>query len=139
MQTSARPTISIPQLRSQLTGRVIGPDDADYDAARTVVMGGVDRHPALIVRVADAADVSRLLAVAKDNGLELAVRCGGHSSAAHGTTEGGIVIDVRDLKSLDVDVAGSPAWAGAGLTAGEYATAVAEHGLATGFGDTGSV
>lgn len=139
MQTSSRPAISIPQLRSELTGRVIGPDDADYDAARTVVMGGVDRRPAVIVRVADATDVARVLAVAKETGLELAVRCGGHSSAGHSTTEGGIVIDVRDLKSLDVDVEGRAAWAGAGLTAGEYSTAVAEHGLATGFGDTGSV
>jgi FAD/FMN-containing dehydrogenase len=140
VQTSpTRPADLIPQLRSEITGRVIGPDDADYDAARTVVMGGIDRHPAAIVRVADAADVARAIAAAKDTGLELAVRCGGHSGAAHSTTEGGIVIDVRDLKSLDIDVDGRTAWAGAGLTAGEYSKAAAAHGLATGFGDTASV
>ena len=140
MQISpTRPADLIEQLRSDVTGRVIGPDDADYDAARTIVMGGIDRHPAVIVRVADATDVARVIAVARETGLELAVRCGGHSGAAHSTTEGGIVIDVRDLKSLDIDVAARTAWAGAGLTAGEYSTAAAAHGLATGFGDTGSV
>ncbi len=140
MQTSpTRPADLIPQLRADIAGRVIGPDDADYDAARTIVMGGVDRHPAVMVRVADASDVARVIAVAKETGLELAVRSGGHSAAAHSTTEGGIVIDLRDLKSLDIDVPGHTAWAGAGLTAGEYSTAAAEHGLATGFGDTGSV
>ena len=140
MQTSpTRPADLIAQLRSDINGRVIGPDDGDYDAARTIVMGGIDRHPAAIVRVADATDVARAIAVAKETGLELAVRCGGHSGAAHSTTEGGIVIDVRDLKSLDIDVASRTAWAGAGLTAGEYSTAAAAHGLATGFGDTGSV
>jgi FAD/FMN-containing dehydrogenase len=140
VQTSrARSAISIPQLRTELTGRIIGPEDAEYDAARAVVMGGVDRHPAVVVRVADTADVARVVALARDTGLDLAVRCGGHSSAAHGVVDDGIVLDVRDLCDLDIDVAGRAAWAGAGLTAGEYTTAVGAHGLATGFGDTGSV
>lgn len=140
MQTSTtRSDISIPELRTEVTGKVIGPDDADYDAARTVVMGGIDRHPAVIVRVADTQDVARVIALAKETGLELAVRSGGHSSAAHSTTEGGIVIDLHDLRSLEIDVAGRTAWAGSGLTAGDYSKAAAEHGLATGFGDTGSV
>jgi FAD/FMN-containing dehydrogenase len=140
VQTSpTRPGDLISQLRADIAGRVIEPGDADYDAARSIVMGGIDRHPAVIVRVADAADVARVLAVAKDTGLELAVRCGGHSGAAHSTTEGGIVIDLRDLKSLDIDVDARTAWAGGGLTAGEYSKAAAVHGLATGFGDTASV
>jgi FAD/FMN-containing dehydrogenase len=80
-----------------------------------------------------------VLAVARKSGLELAVRSGGHSGAAHGTTDGGIVLDVRDLNDLDIDVTGRTAWAGSGLTAGEVTTALAEHGLAIGFGDTGSV
>ena len=122
-----------------LTGRVVTPDDPDYDAMRTVVLGGIDPRPPLIVRVADATDVAMVVAFARDRGLELAVRSGGHSGAAHGTTDTGIVIDLRDLRSLDIDAEGRTAWAGAGLTAGEYTTRVAEHGLATGFGDTGSV
>jgi FAD/FMN-containing dehydrogenase len=135
----ARSTIAIPQLRTELTGRVIGPEDGDYDAARTVVAGGIDRRPAVIVRVADTADVARVIALATETGLDLAVRCGGHSGAAHGVVDDGIVLDVRDLRDLDIDVEGRTAWAGAGLSAGEYTTAVGAHGLATGFGDTGSV
>jgi FAD binding domain/Berberine and berberine like len=131
--------LSIDQLRDSVRGRVIAPDDADYDAARAVVVGGIDRRPAAIVRVADADDVARVIGIARQTGLELSVRCGGHGAAGHGTNDGGLVIDVRDLKGLDIDAAGRTAWAGSGLTAGEYTAAAAEHGLATGFGDTGSV
>ena len=126
-------------LRASIQGRVIGPEDADYDSARTIVLGGVDRHPAAIARVANADDVARVIELARSSGLELAVRCGGHSGAAHSATEGGIVLDVRDLTSLDIDVDGRTAWAGSGLTAAAYSSAAGEHGLATGFGDTGSV
>jgi FAD/FMN-containing dehydrogenase len=140
VQTSqTRSAIALPQLRGELTGRVIGPEDADYDAARAVISGGIDRRPAVIVRVADGADVARVIALARETGLELAVRCGGHSGAAHGVIDDGIVLDVRDLRGLDIDGEGRTAWAGAGLTAGEYTAAVGAHGLATGFGDTGSV
>jgi FAD/FMN-containing dehydrogenase len=132
-------TISVPALRDAIHGRVIAPDDADYDKARTVASGGIDRRPAVIVRVADADDVARVIALARETGLELAVRSGGHSGAGHGVCEGGIVLDVSEMKGLDVDVEGRTAWAETGLTAAEYSGAVAAHGLATGFGDTGSV
>jgi FAD/FMN-containing dehydrogenase len=132
-------TTVIDQLRGSIRGRVVTPDDADYDALRTVMYAGADARPAALVRVADADDVARAIGIARETGLELAVRSGGHSAAGHCTTDGGIVIDVRDLKGLDIDAAGRTAWAGSGLTAGEYSTAAAEHGLATGFGDTGSV
>jgi len=91
------------------------------------------------VRVADAADVARAVRYARETGSELAVRSGGHSGAGHGTTDGGIVIDLRDMKAIEVDVEGRTAWAQTGLTAGEVAVATAELGLAIGFGDTGSV
>ena len=132
-------SLSIPYLRASVKGRVITPDDAEYDVSRAVFVGGVDRHPAVIVRVADAADVAHVISVARATGLELAVRSGGHSNGALGVSEGGIVIDLRDLESLDIDVEGRTAWAGPGLTAGAYSVAVGAHGLATGFGDTGSV
>jgi FAD/FMN-containing dehydrogenase len=139
VSTSPLAPLSIPDLRAAVTGRVIAPDDAEYDVARKVFVGGVDRHPAVIVKVADAADVAHVIRVARETGLELAVRCGGHSNSAFGVTEGGIVIDLHDLRELDIDVDGRTAWAGAGMTAGEFSTAVGAHGLATGFGDTGSV
>jgi hypothetical protein len=130
---------SLSRLRDELRGQLILPTDPEYDEARTVVLGSVDRHPAAIARVADARDVARVIAFAREEGLQLAVRSGGHSGAGYGTTEGGIVIDVRSLKVLDIDVASRTAWAGSGLTALEYTQAAAAHGLATGFGDTGSV
>jgi FAD/FMN-containing dehydrogenase len=136
---SSTTTLSIPQLRAALNGRVIAPGDPGYDQARTVFVGGFDQRPAVIVRVADAADVARVVALARETGLELAVRSGGHSGARHSTTEGGIVLDLRDMKALDIDADRRTAWAEAGLTAGEYSVAAAAHGLATGFGDTGSV
>jgi FAD/FMN-containing dehydrogenase len=129
----------ISDLQAALAGRVIAPDDPGYDEARSVFHGGIDRRPAVIARPADAADVARVIAVARETGLPFAVRGGGHSSAGHGTADGGIVLDLRDLTSLEVDPAGRTAWAGSGLTAGEYTTKVGAHGLATGFGDTGSV
>ena len=137
--TVTQQTLPIDRLRDGLTGRVIVPGDPDYDEARTVLAGGVDKRPAAIVRVADAADVARVVTFARETGAELAVRCGGHSGAGHGTTEGGIVIDLRELKDIDLDVGARRVWAGAGLTAGEVGAAVTPHGLVIGFGDTGSV
>jgi hypothetical protein len=131
--------LSIPQLADHLAGRVIAPGDPDYDEARTVFPGGIDRRPALIARVADAGDVSRVIALARDNGLPLSVRSGGHSAAGHSVNDDGIVVDLSDMKGLDIDAERRTAWAETGLTAGEYTTAAAAHGLATGFGDTGSV
>ena len=80
-----------------------------------------------------------VLRVARETGLPLAVRSGGHSGAGHSVVDDGLVIDLRDLRDLEIDVEGRTAWAGSGLTAVEYTAAASEHGLATGFGDTGSV
>jgi FAD/FMN-containing dehydrogenase len=137
--TTTGTPISMPALRSEVNGRVIGPEDTDYDAARTVMPGAIDRRPAVIVKVADVDDVARVVRLARETGMELAVRCGGHSAAGHGVTEGGIVLDVSDMKGLEVDVEGRTCWAEAGLTAVELSKALAEHDLAIGFGDTGSV
>src|SRR5918993_5509124 len=132
-------TVSILDLRAVLNGRVISPEDAAYDTVRPVFYGARSRRPALIVRVADATDVSHVVSLARERGLELAVRSGGHSLAGHSTTDGGIVLDLSDMKALQIDTERRTAWAQTGLTAGEYTTAAAAHGLATGFGDTGSV
>jgi FAD/FMN-containing dehydrogenase len=117
---------------------VIGPNDAGYDGARGVLYD-TESRPAAIARPADAAEAARVVDVARETGAELAVRSGGHSGAGHGTSDGGIVLDLAELKALDVDAAGRTAWAGTGLTAGEVGTALAEHGLVVGFGDTASV
>ena len=124
---------------SDITGRVIAPDDPGYDTARTVFYGGIDKRPAAIVRVASAEDVQRVVRIARDGGHELAVRSGGHSVAGYSTTDGGIVIDLRDLSAVEVDPAGRTAWVETGATAIEVTEALAKHGLVLGFGDSGSV
>jgi FAD/FMN-containing dehydrogenase len=137
--TGSPATISIPKLRQDFKDRVIAPGDPDYDKARTVFYGGVDRHPAVIIKVADTNDVTRVVNLARESGLELAVRSGGHSAVGHSVTEGGIVIDLSNMKDLQIDPESRTAWAETGLTAGEFTTEVARHGLAVGFGDTASV
>jgi FAD/FMN-containing dehydrogenase len=132
-------TMSIADLRAELDGRVITPEDARYDDARVVFYRSHDRRPALIVRPADAAEVSRVVLLARETGMELAVRGGGHSLAGHSVSEGGIVLDLAEMRALEIDLENRTAWAETGLTAGEYTTATGAHGLATGFGDTGSV
>ncbi len=124
---------------ADLPGRVITPDDDGYDEARAVFYGKYDRRPAVIVRPSNATEIARVITVARETGLELAVRSRGHSPAGHGVTEGGILLDLADMRALEIDAEGRIAWAETGLSAGEYTNAVGAHGLATGFGDTGSV
>ena len=132
-------SISISKLRADVDGRVIAPEDDEYDQARALFYGGMDRHPAAIVRVKDDMDVVRVVALARESGLQLAVRSGGHSIPGHSVSEGGIVIDLADMRALEIDVEARTAWAQTGLTALGFTTAAAEHGLGVGFGDTGSV
>lgn len=131
--------VLIPKLRTSFNGSIIAPDDPGYEEARAVFYGGFDRRPALIIRAKDAGEVSRVIQLAHETGLELAVRSGGHSTAGHSVTEGGIVLDLSEMRALHIDVEGRTAWAEAGLTTGEYTAETAKYGLATGFGDTGSV
>jgi len=130
---------SIAHLRGMVAGRVIGPDDSDYDQARTLFYGGFDKRPAAIVRVTYPDDVSRVVSLAAETGLDLAVRSGGHSVAGHSVADGGIVLDLSGMKELEIDPRGRTAWAETGLTAAEYSVAAGAHGMVTGFGDTGSV
>jgi FAD/FMN-containing dehydrogenase len=139
MPRSPSPTIEVPRLRAAFDGRVVAPDDAGYDQARQVFYGGFDRRPAAIVRPLDANQVAQVVDLARDGGLELAVRSGGHSLAGHSISDGGIVLDLSELTAIDIDPEGRTAWAETGLTAGAYTAAVGAHGLVTGFGDTASV
>jgi FAD/FMN-containing dehydrogenase len=132
-------TIDLEALHAAVRGRVITAADPDYDEARAVFYNVTDARPAAVVRVADAADVSAVVRFASANGLELAVRCGGHSGAGYGTCDGGITIDLQDLNGIELDPASRTVWAGGGLTASELSTRLAEDGLVIGFGDTGTV
>jgi FAD/FMN-containing dehydrogenase len=138
ISTSLPEIDAVPALRAAVTGRIVTPDAADYDEARAIA-SGVDRRPAVIVQPVDAAEVARVVDLARTTGLQLAVRSGGHSTAGHSVCDGGIVLDLSAMRRLEIDAERRTAWAETGLTAGQYTYATAEHGLATGFGDTASV
>jgi FAD/FMN-containing dehydrogenase len=144
LKTGAHPrpiphNVQIAQLRAALKGRVITPVDSDYDDLRIGLSREAVRRPALIIRPVDASDVARVVALARETGMELAIRSGGHSLLGFSTTDGGIALDLSQMKGMEIDPEARTAWAEAGLTAGEYTLAAAEYGLATGFGDTASV
>jgi hypothetical protein len=122
-----------------LAGRVITPTDSAYDRARAVFYGGIDKRPAAIVRVANIEDVRRVVAMARDEGYELAIRSGGHSVVGHSTTDGGLVIDLREMSAIEIDVPARTAWVETGVTASQLTQALEKHGLVVGFGDSGSV
>ena len=127
------------ELRSQLDGELVTPDDSSYDDARHVFFKGWDRRPLAVARVAGANDVARVVTAAGATGLELAVRSGGHSRPGYGTVDGGLVIDLSPLNSTEVDADAKTAWVETGSTAGQFTNATAEHDLIAGLGDTGSV
>ena len=112
------------------TGTVLTPGDPGYDAARRVFNGAIDRRPALIAQCADPRDVAAALRHAREHGLEVAVRAGGHSGAGFGVNDDGLVIDVRPMKRIEVDLASRIARVGAGVTWGELDAAAQAHGLA---------
>ena len=129
----------IAALRSSLVGEIIEPEDPRYDKARSLFYGGIDKRPAAILRVANAQDAARVIQYARETGVELAVRSGGHSPVGSSLSDGGIVLDLHDMRRVEVDVAKRTAWAETGATAVEFATAAGAHGLGVSFGDTGSV
>jgi FAD/FMN-containing dehydrogenase len=135
--TNAAP--ALPDLLDELDGRVIVPDDPDYDQARSLFYGDAAKRPAAIACVANVADVQRVIATARDEGYELAVRSGGHSIAGHSTTDGGVVVDLRPMKKIEIDATARTAWVETGATALEVTEAAQKHGLVVGFGDAGSV
>ncbi len=118
MLTSPSEDFRLGALWAQLSGELVAAGDPGYEEARKVVLQGVDRRPRAVVRVADAGDVARVVSATRRAGVELAVRSGGHSFAGHGTSEGGIVIDLSEMKRLEIDEAGRTAWVQPGMTAG---------------------
>jgi FAD/FMN-containing dehydrogenase len=132
-------TAALRTLLDRARGRVVLPGATDYDAVRGVWSGNVNRHPAAVVRAADVQDVILSVNVARQYDLPLAVRSGGHSVAGFSTVDGGLVIDLGDMKALQIDPERRVARAQTGLRWSEYAAAANEFGLATTSGDSGSV
>jgi FAD/FMN-containing dehydrogenase len=123
----------------KVKGQVITPSDPRYDRARRLFYGGVDKRPAVIVRVANSDDVARVIEHARETGLELAIRSGAHNPVGYSVSDGGIVLDLHDMRRSEVDAPSRTAWAETGATAVEFAAVAGEHGLGVSFGDTGSV
>ncbi len=112
-------------------GVLIRPGDADYDEARRVWNGMIDKHPALIARCTSATDVVAALQFARVSGLPLAVRGGGHNVAGSAVNDGGLVIDLSLMKAIAVDPVGRIARAQPGVNWGELDRATQQFGLAT--------
>jgi FAD/FMN-containing dehydrogenase len=132
--SGAGPTLdatSIRALGSALRGGLLRSGDADYDAARRVWNGMIDRRPALIARCEGADDVATAVNFARDQGLLVAVRGGGHNAAGLAVCDDGLVIDLSPMTEVRVDPAARTARAGGGTTWGTFDRAAQEHGLAT--------
>ena len=115
---------------ASLSGDLIQPEDAGYDTARAVWNGMIDRFPALIVQPTSEQDVIASVNFAREHGLPLAVRGGGHNVAGHGTSEGGLVIDLSRMKEVQVDPVERIARVQAGATWGDVDAATQVYGLA---------
>jgi FAD/FMN-containing dehydrogenase len=120
--------------RRELTGfdgRVIGPGDSAYDEARKVYNAMIDRHPGVIANPTGTSEVAQLVGFARNHGLPVAIRGGGHNGAGLGTVDDGVVIDLSLLRDIEVDPQARTVRVGGGATWGEVDRATGEHGLAT--------
>jgi FAD/FMN-containing dehydrogenase len=129
---------SLTELRQSLAGTVVGPADAEYDAARRCFNALVDRRPAVIARCAGAADVAAAFDFARRHELEVAVRGGGHNPAGHCVLDGGLVIDLSLMRRVEVDGEKRIARADGGATWLDFDAATQAYGLVTPGGVVGS-
>ncbi len=125
----AKPTID--QLREQVRGDVIAPGDEAYEEARAVYNAMIDKRPAVVVRPVNAGDVIAAVNFARESGIDLAVRGGGHGVPGFGTCDGGVAIDLSRMKGVRVDPAAKTARAEGGATWGDFNAATHPFGLAT--------
>ena len=112
------------------SGTLMQPGDAGYDDARRVFNGMIDRRPAAIARVASADDVARAIRFARDAGLTISVYGGGHGLTGAAVVDGGLCIDMRGMKRVDVDPAARTVRVEGGANWGEFDAATQAHGLA---------
>jgi FAD/FMN-containing dehydrogenase len=125
-----RPTRALSSFRAQLGGDVVTPGDEAYDEARRVWNGVIDRYPLVIARCADARDVATTIAFARDQELPLAVRGGGHHAAGFGVCDGGVVVDLSRMRTVEVDPVARRAAVGGGARWADLDGASQKHGLA---------
>ncbi len=121
---------AIEAFASQLRGEVVLPQDANYDDTRKVYNAMIDKHPGMIVKCVDVADVIYSVNFGRDNGLLVAVRGGGHNGGGLGICDDGLVIDLSGLKFVQVDVSEKTVRVGGGNVWGEVDHATHPFGLA---------
>jgi FAD/FMN-containing dehydrogenase len=121
---------TIEGLRASIGGEVITPEDSQYDEARKVWNGMIDRHPALVVRCSSTDDVVAAVNFGRDNDLVVSVRGGAHSTPGYSTCDGGIVIDLGPMREVTVDPQAKTARVQGGAQWGHLDAATQEHGLA---------
>jgi len=122
---------ALQRLSSKFSGRLITPQSPDYESLRRVFNRAFDRHPALIARCANAQDVQRALAFARERGLPMAVRGGGHNRAGLSVADGSVVIDLADMRRVEVDAKKRVARVAAGALTLQVDMAAQKSGLAT--------
>jgi FAD/FMN-containing dehydrogenase len=130
---------AVKKLTSNLRGDVILPGDAAYETERKIWSANFDRYPAAIVRCVDAEDVRIAVNFAREQGMILSVRSGGHSIAGYSTNDGGLVIDLSNLRKITIDPVSHTARLEPGLTWGEVSNALQPFGLAMTAGNVASV
>ncbi len=122
---------AVEALRVQFSGVLLGPDDAGYDDARAVHNGLVDKRPALVARCVNTADIADSVRFARQTGLEISTRGGGHNVAGKAVTDGGVMIDLAPMRGSYVDPLRRRARVQGGATWNDYNRATHQHGLAT--------
>jgi FAD/FMN-containing dehydrogenase len=128
------PSPAVDDFASRIRGRLIRTGDSGYEPARELWNGMIDRRPALIARCADPDDVVAAVNFARENQLLLAVRGGGHGVAGHAVCDGGLVVDLSEMKGVDVAPESQTARAEGGCTLGDLDRETQRHGLATPLG-----
>jgi FAD/FMN-containing dehydrogenase len=117
------------RLTDSIRGEVLAPGDSGFEEARSLWNVRFDRKPDLIARCTSHDDVVEAVAYARDEGVELSVKCGGHNYAAKTVAEGGLLIDLSPMKSIEVDLEAETVRIGAGVTGAELDAATQQHGL----------
>ncbi|WP_144140568.1 FAD-binding oxidoreductase [Paraburkholderia sp. BCC1884] len=125
---------AVDELKATLRGQLLVPGDADYDAARSIWNAMIDRHPAMIVRCAGVADVRQGVTFARENGLPLAIRGGGHNIGGSALCDDGLVLDLSLMKSVRIDPAARRAYVEPGATLHDFDHEAQAFGLATPLG-----
>ncbi|WP_435346740.1 FAD-binding oxidoreductase [Haloarchaeobius sp. HRN-SO-5] len=125
---------AVQSLRDGFEGSVLQPGDEEYDEARAVWNGMIDRRPALVARCASTDDVVQAVDFAREHGLEVAVRGGGHNVAGTAVVDEGIVVDCSAMNAVEVDPDGRTVRAGGGATLGDVDRETQRYGLATALG-----